>query len=152
MSTETPATKIVIVAGQEFSVPSDTTEKALRDHLAVTFPDVASATVQKGTRTIEGVTYETIEFVKRAGTKGAANLAPLLAEIPPLRIGAPPASTRQLLADVKRGKCTFAEALDADLATILSHIPENRIRVSGATLCAQLDQLSPVAGDDASAW
>lgn len=147
-----PETKIVIVSGQEFSVPATATIDELRTHLASMFPEVASATVQKGTKTIDGIAYETIEFVKRAGTKGAANLAPLLAEIPPLRLSPPRTATIALLESLRAQSCTIVAALDADLPTILATMPESSLRISGATLCAQLDSLPPVAVDDEVAW
>jgi hypothetical protein len=62
--------KIVIVSGQEFRVPADADHEAIRNQLTASFPDVGTATIQKGTRTIDGIRYETIEFVKKAGTKG----------------------------------------------------------------------------------
>jgi hypothetical protein len=154
--TETPikstTEKIVIVGQESFRVPIDAAEKDLRDHLAAMFPDVANATVQKGTRTIENVIYDTIEFVKRAGTKGAADLIPLLAQIPALRLSPPRTAIATLLNRVSAGNCTIAEALDADLRCVITNLPESSLRVSGVTLCAQLDSLSPVAGDDVSAW
>jgi len=66
----TTTEKIVIVSGQEFRVPADTDNEAIRNQLKSNFPDVANATVQKGKREIDGVEYDTIEFVKKAGTKG----------------------------------------------------------------------------------
>ena len=56
MTTPQATTKIVIVAGQEFSVPADTPNEAIRTQLtSMGFADVASATIQTGTRTIDGV-------------------------------------------------------------------------------------------------
>jgi len=66
----TATDKIIIVSGQEFRVPATTDNEAIRTHLKPNFPDVGNATIQTGTRTIDGVAYETIEFVKKAGTKG----------------------------------------------------------------------------------
>jgi Fe2+ transport system protein FeoA len=63
----TPATKIVIVAGSRFSVPAETDNEAVRQQLlAMGFADVASATIKTGD---EGG-QATVEFVKKAGTKG----------------------------------------------------------------------------------
>lgn len=65
----TPATKIVIVSGQEFSVPLETDNEAIRKQLAgMGFADVASATIQTGKRQVDGQDVQTIEFVKKAGT------------------------------------------------------------------------------------
>lgn len=146
-----PTTKIVIVSGQEFSVPRDATEQDLRAHLATMFPDVTNATVQQGTKTIDGVTYDTIEFVKRAGTKGAADLTPLLPNIPALRVGGPSAATASLLDRVRCGDCTIAEALAGTMHQVIANLPTSQQRIAGATLCAQLDALSPTAGD-VTAW
>lgn len=64
-------TKIVIVAGQEFSVPASTDNEAIRAQLkSMGFADVASATIKTGKRTVGGVETATVEFVKQAGTKG----------------------------------------------------------------------------------
>lgn len=67
----TATDKIIIVSGQEFRVPADTDNEAIRTQLKANFPDVGNATIQTGKREIDGITYETIEFVKKAGTKGA---------------------------------------------------------------------------------
>jgi len=150
--TVTPPTKIVIVSGQEFSVPATATIDELRQHLAPMFPDVTTATPTHGKKTIDGVEYVTIEFVKRAGTKGASELVPLLATIPALRLSPPRSAVLDLLSRVRNGTCTIAEALDADLAASIAALPESSLRISGATLCAQLDSLSPVAAADAAAW
>lgn len=64
-------TKIIIVSGQEFSVPAETDNEAVREQLKqMGFTDVATATLTKGKRLIDGVEIETVEFVKKAGTKG----------------------------------------------------------------------------------
>jgi hypothetical protein len=153
MTTATPTTKIVIVSGQEFSVPADTSEKDLRDHLAATFPDVATATVQKGTKTIDGVTYQTIEFVKKAGTKGAsgAELAALLAQVRPQRLGAPPDATVALITRVIGGQLTIDAALTQDALAALAAMPAQPQK-NGGTLCSQLDIITPVAAAGADVW
>jgi hypothetical protein len=157
MSDPTPATKIVIVSGQEFSVPADTDVEAIRSALKGDFPDIATATIQKGTREIAGVTYETVEFVKRAGTKGlgAGDLAQLLRLVPPT---APPASNtpsflaRQFLA----GQLTGQQAVDGGLPLVaeLDRVDSSyQTRGKEETLCKQLDALSPVAAPSApSGW
>ena len=155
MSTpQTATTKIVIVSGQEFSVPADTSIEDLRTHLAQTFPDVASATVQKGTKKLDGVTYETIEFVKKAGTKGAtgAELAALLLDIPRVRLGAPPAATAELIDRVRQGHAMIADAVDLSAAAAIAALPRRETHQNGGTLCAQCDTISPVAGATPSTW
>ena len=65
MTTGTALTKIVIVAGQEFSVPADTDNEAIRQQLlAQGFADVEEATIQAGKKTVDDLEYETIEFVR----------------------------------------------------------------------------------------
>ncbi len=66
----TATDKIIIVSGQEFRVPADTDNEAIRNQLRANFPDVGNATIQTGTKSIDGVEYQTVEFVKKAGTKG----------------------------------------------------------------------------------
>jgi hypothetical protein len=63
-------TKIIIVEGQRFSVPAETDIETVRQHLLPNFPGIAQASLQKGKETIDGAEVETIEFVKKAGTKG----------------------------------------------------------------------------------
>lgn len=157
MTTETkPTTKIVIVSGQEFSVPAESTVDELRAHLASMFPDVASATVQKGTKKLDGVTYETIEFVKKAGTKGAslsAQLAALLDEPLPIRIGGAESATAARLAQLRGGQLTIDEALNERLTAALKALPRQDGKTkNGGTLCSLLDALSPVAGATPSDW
>jgi hypothetical protein len=152
----TAATKIVIVAGQEFSVPSETDNEAIRSQLAgMGFADVASATIQKGKRKIGEEQCETIEFVKKAGTKGmdGAELAALLASVP--RASAPKrpetgpsyqqtALLRRLLA----GELPIGEALaHTDLPAALTachHVTWSK-STEGDQLCNRLDLLLPVA-------
>ena len=57
------AVKIVIVEGQEFTVQASIDNETIRHHLAASFPNVASAAIETGTRTIAGITYETVAFV-----------------------------------------------------------------------------------------
>lgn len=89
------AIKIVIVSGQSFSIPADTPDETVRQTLAPNFPEIATATIQKGTREVEGYgEVETVEFVKKAGTKGleGRDLAALLARVPAQAV---PATIRQ---------------------------------------------------------
>lgn len=161
----TPPTKIVIVSGQEFSVPLETDNEAIRTQLTgMGFADVASATIQKGKKTVEGVEYETIEFVKKAGTKGLdpSDLAELLAQLkvadlPALLPYGPTAEQSALLLDLTEGTLTFEAALEiaVELSAALEaccDVPSYQPK-EGKELCTALDGLSPVAARTAvSAW
>lgn len=157
-------TKIVIVAGQEFSVPASTDNEAIRQQLAgMGFADVAGASIQQGTRTLDGVLYPTVEFVKKAGVKGmdATGVAILLGGVPPakaqkrLRWGPNPRQAR-LLADLHAGRFTIAQALaqQDDLTATFRSLerPANTRKPEGVTLCTQLDTLAPDAASDVSGW
>lgn len=158
------ATKIVIVSGQEFIVPADTDNEAIRTQLSgMGFADVASATIQKGKRTVEGQELDTIEFVKKAGTKGlsGAELAQMLASLPPSTLPppityGPTAAQTALLMQLADGELTFADALDreADLAKALDACGEDSPTRSkkGAALCTTLDQLVAQPCAVAVAW
>ena len=154
--TTTATTKIVIASGQEFSVPAETDNEAIRQQLAgMGFADVASATIQKGTRDIDGQKVETIEFVKKAGTKGldgpelAALLATLPAEplAPPIVCG-PTAAQTELLMELVNGELTFADVLEQehDIAAALDACCEQPAtpRQKGVALCNQLSPLVAV--------
>lgn len=144
----TGTTKIVIVAGQEFSVPAETDNEQIRTQLlAMGFADVASATIQRGTR--DGV--DTIEFVKKAGTKGlgGADLVALLAAVPPARQAADPLSrtARVLLRELEAGTLTIGRALAEEsvlLAAIDDRIARRPLQTEGATLCTRVDALPAV--------
>lgn len=153
-ATTTATTKIVIVSGQEFSVPAETPEPEIRSHLAQTFPDVASAEIKRGTKQIDGVTYQTIEFVKRAGTKGAngADIAAVLGSILGLRLSPPPTAARHLLDRVRQGQATIAEALEGNVISTIEGLPESTQQIAGGTLCMSVDALPAVAASDPSAW
>ena len=135
-------------------MPATTTIDELRTHLASMFPEVASATVQKGTKEIEGVKYETIEFVKKAGTKGSmgAEVAGLLATIPALRLGGPPPAAAALLERISLGLATIDEALEGQALAALAALPQREHTRNGGTLCSQLDAIIPVAGAAPSVW
>lgn len=146
----TTGTKIVIVAGQEFSVPSDTDNEAIREQLKVQgFADVASATIQKGKKTVGEVEYETIEFVKKAGTKGmdGAGLAQLLGQVFASSHGD---RRPDLLMRLVSGQLTVAEAL-ADGAGPIQEALQcdedqvHELRSKGAQLCSAIDALPAVA-------
>lgn len=155
----TGTTKIVIVSGQEFSVPADTDNEAIRTQLSgMGFADVAAATIQKGKRTVDGQDVETIEFVKKAGTKGmeGADLVQLLARVPP---AAPPrrrSAGDELLTRLINGQLTIAEAL-ADNGDMIDNVlvacREYAPRQSqGALLCAKSDRIPAVPAAAASVW
>lgn len=65
-----PTMKIIKVDGQPFQVPVETDNEAVRAQLAGSYPMVSTATIQLGKETIDGVEYQTVEFVKKVGTKG----------------------------------------------------------------------------------
>lgn len=160
----TPATKIVIVSGQEFSVPLETDNEAIRKQLAgMGFADVASATIQTGKRQVDGQDVQTIEFVKKAGTKGldGADLVGLLAQLPaatlpPIRHYGPTAPQAALLAELADAELTFDQAhtLADELERALDACHEGPPSPSmkGATLCRTLDQLVAVASAAPVAW
>lgn len=157
-------TKIVIVAGQEFSVPAATDNEAIRTQLSgMGFTDVASATISKGTRDIDGQKVETIEFVKKAGTKGldGADLAALLSTLPAtalpsLQLYGPTPAQADLLYRLTSGELTFAEALalEQELTPALEACYQEAPyqRKEGAELCRTIDHLSPVAAAAPCAW
>lgn len=164
MTTTTATSKIVIVSGQEFSVPIDTDNEAIRQQLAgMGFADVAAATIQTGKRTVEGQELETIEFVKKAGTKGldgpalAALLATLPADaLPPPVLCGPTAEQAHLLDQLHNGQLTFAEALDQEetLTAALRACCEQPPSPSqkGVALCNQLSTLVAVPCAAPVAW
>lgn len=156
------ATKIVIVAGQEFGVPAETDNEQIRRQLvSMGFTDAAGATIQKGTR--EGV--DTIEFVKKAGTKGlyGVALARLLATVPPAdaprMVAGLSASQRRLLGQLLAGDLRLDQALTLgpDIREILDVLTDGardgtRRSSTGARLCAHVDSLPAVAATAPSAW
>lgn len=158
------ATKIVIVSGQEFSVPASTDNEAIRTQLSgMGFSDVAGATIQMGKRTVDGQEVQTIEFVKKAGTKGldGAGLATLLATIAPTTLPrptayGPDAGQSQLLMQLWDGELTITDAMDhvAELTKALDACYEQPPEKStkGVALCHTLDQLVAVACAAPVAW
>jgi len=160
----TPATKIVIVSGQEFSVPAATDNEAIRTQLSgMGFADVASATIQTGKRTVDGQEVQTIEFVKKAGTKGmdGAELAQLLEAVPPatlptVRSYGPTAQQAALLDELSEAELTFDQALamgdELERALDTCHEGPPTPSTKGANLCRTLDQLVAVASVAPVAW
>jgi len=157
-------TKIVIFNGQEFMVPFDADNEAIRGQLSTMgFSDVAAATIQKGTRTIEGQEVETIEFVKKAGTKGldGPDLAALLGQIPsstlpPTRRYGPTSEQAELLTQLTEAELTFDQALSLgdtlEQALDACHEGPPTPSQKGATLCRTLDQLVSVASAAPVGW
>lgn len=161
--TTSQATKIVIVSGQEYSVPIETDNEAIRQQLAgMGFADVAAATIQTGKRTVDGQEIQTIEFVKKAGAKGLDGpaLAALLGQIspstlPPIRMYGPTAPQASLLVELSDGELTFEQAITMpDLDAALDACGEEPPTPSqkGAALCRTLDQLIAVASAAPVAW
>jgi hypothetical protein len=155
------ATKIVIVAGQEFSVPAETDNEAIRSQLAgMGFADVASATIQKGKRKVGDEELETIEFVKKAGTKGlsGAELAALLVTVPPK--GAPTFERariegQQLVQRLAAATLTIGDALahQEPLQEALQQVEHHgRVRTEGEALCAACEHLPAVAVPAPFGW
>ena len=152
----TPSTKVVIVAGERFSVPAETDNEAIRQQLlSMGFADVASATVKQG-KDADGT--PTIEFVKQAGTKGAlspAALAVVLRRTPVAPI-VTPSSYRYLLARLVAGDLTCTDVLTLPVTDAL-HATANEAEMMKPTtqedsLCTRLDQLSAIADAAPSAW
>lgn len=142
---------IVIVSGQEFSVPAGTDVEAIRQQLTGTFPDVATASVNKGSKTISGVHYDTIEFQKRAGTKGS-DLADALGSVPAERVTRGPVLPAHISA-LLRGQMAFGEAIgfeDNALQVVIASIGDStrtRQQSQGEALCHTLDTLDAIAAD-----
>jgi hypothetical protein len=165
MTTTTAETKIVIVAGQEFSVPAATDNEAIRGQLtSMGFADVASAEIKLGTKKVGEETYQTVEFIKKAGTKGlgGAELARLMEQIPIARLPAAPLSgpdraQAALLRSVMEGGLTIDAALDMgttlDAALDACQPSFSTPSTEGAQLCSRLDTLPAVAAPAApSGW
>lgn len=154
MSETAPTTKIVIVAGQQFSVPGDTDNETVRQQLlGMGFADVANAEIKKS-KTAEGV--ETVEFVKKAGTKGltGADLAARLRHIAPAPLP-PEHSAAKLRFQLFGERLTFEEAVaeDAALNALRATATVTAVQtIRGGQLCQQLDALPAVASRDALTW
>lgn len=144
MAPTTAQHRIVIVEGQEFSVPVETTTEQIRSHLATNFPNVASASVQYGKRVIDGIEHQTVEFVKKAGTKGldGNELAALLAGVPAAQVTLQ--QHEAVIDQLLFGQLTFEEALHPSVAHAVDAVLAFDIH-PGATVCRLLDTLAPVA-------
>jgi hypothetical protein len=63
--------KLVIVEGQTFVVDATIDNETIREHLIRQgFANLAGAEIRTGARQHQGQTVPTIDFIKRAGTKG----------------------------------------------------------------------------------
>lgn len=152
MTTDAPTTKIAIVSGKEFQVALEIDNETIRQHLAKDFPDVASATIKTGSRKIGDQTYETVEFVKKAGTKGmdGAELGDVLRRVPRKDIDTRPATPdMDLVRRLCHGGMTIAEvhATRDDLFAALYNAIETPSSGSkeGERLCSKLESIPAVA-------
>lgn len=155
----TATTKIIIVAGQEFQVDLSADNEAIRAQLTSQgFADVAAATIQKGTTERDGTVYETVEFVKKAGTKGlgGAELAALLTKVPQAKLPVRVLYGNALLTRLVNNQLTIAEALAAedalDTALLACHESYSPRNSKGAQLCEPCDRLPAVAAAAPCAW
>ena len=63
--------KLVIVEGQTFVVDATIDNETIREHLIRQgFANLAGAEIRTGARQHQGQTVPTVDFIKRAGTKG----------------------------------------------------------------------------------
>ncbi|MFV9506902.1 MAG: hypothetical protein AB4911_20310 [Oscillochloridaceae bacterium umkhey_bin13] len=63
--------KLVLVEGQTFVVDATIDNETIREHLIRQgFANLAGAEIRTGTRQHQGQTVPTVDFIKRAGTKG----------------------------------------------------------------------------------
>lgn len=152
--------KLVIVAGQEWSVPTNTPNDEIKQQLsAMGFTDVANSKVKPGTREVNGVEIPTVEFVKEGGTKGLGGkqLLALLSTVPraPLQAERLTAEQRQLLQALQNETLTIEQAWQGRFALnklfgtiIRSEMHPNQ---EGDRLCARIAVLDAVPAD-VSAW
>ena len=145
----TPATKLVLFEGHEFEVEATASDQEILDTLAREFPGVRGAEVRHGTRTRDGRTYATVEFVKRVGTKGSAgepDLVAALRPVPAVDWRPTPAQClhRRTFLALTGGELTFDQAMMLDWPAV---VQAQRLAIpGGAELCARMTQLTPVAG------
>jgi hypothetical protein len=138
------AIKIVIVAGNQFSVPRETATEVVRQQLlGMGFADVASAEAKEG-KSADGT--PTLEFVKRAGTKGldGADLADLLRQVPPAPATLASLDAAAVAARLLDEALTWGEALEQDAAGALDIVTE------GGRLCTRLTL--PAVAAPVAAW
>lgn len=66
-----PNEKLVIVEGQRFLVAASIDNETIRQHLIRQgFANLAGAEIRSGTAQHDGRTFATVDFIKKAGTKG----------------------------------------------------------------------------------
>ena len=151
-------TKIIIIDGNEFQVAADTDNEAIRAQLAQSFPMAQSATIQTGTRTLDGVEYQTVEFVKKVGTKGnnGAAIRAALASVSAQwdAHATLPTQIRALLA----GELLISACCDPHLAHLLdavivdAHNPSRRHAHGGFVCVRSLASLPAVADASRAVW
>ena len=158
-----PTTRVVIVEGQQFSVPYATPIEAIRQQLVqMGFANVASAKAVEGTVDVEGQLLPSVEFVKQAGTKGLDTIAALVAAIvalPPVIVARPAlvgpnAAEVALIAQLLDGGFTI-EQLAEPTMTPLDHAL-NAVYCTPQRFAKEqpcLDVLcGPVAASDRCVW
>lgn len=105
----------------------------------------------RGKETRDGVTYTTVEFVKKAGTKGLTGgaLAATLARVPELPRSDPFGgdAIARLLSDAE----TFAEAATDVFEHTVAPLLTGQYQQPGDALCHAVDAL-PAAAPLPSAW
>jgi hypothetical protein len=146
------AIKIVIVAGNQFSVPLATATEAVRQQLlGMGFADVASAEAKEG-KSADGT--PTLEFIKKAGTKGldGAELAALLRQVPPVPVNRASLDAVTIAARLLDEALTWGEALEQDAAGALDIVAGSNegCATEGGRLCARL--ALPAAAAPVAAW
>lgn len=138
--------KIVKVGAQEYSVPADTENEALRTTLAPNFPEVASATISISSREVEGYgVVEVVEFVKKAGTKGlTTSLLRALDGVQPFPV---PTQLSPLLTRLLAGEMEVQEVLvQLEALQVELHALEAAQETQqGVRLCHALDNIPAVA-------
>lgn len=144
--------KVVIVAGNRFSVPRETATEAVRQQLlGMGFADVASAEAKEGKDT-DGT--PTLEFIKKAGTKGleGAELAALLRQVPPAPVNRADLDAAAIAARLVDEELTWAEALELDAAGALDIVANANEGCSteGGRLCTRLSL--PAVVTPVAAW
>lgn len=148
-----PTTKIVIVAGQRFPVATEADNEAIRAQLVSQgFADVQNAEIKLGKDKETG--QQTVEFVKKAGTKGLAPsaLVERLRRVPVAHTPITIINDMQLVNKLLDERLTFEEAVEDDrLQNALRNLSAY-VEPKGARLCRSLDALSPVADRAPHGW
>lgn len=147
------ADTVVIVAGQRFApgVASDV-ETVRQQLVGMGFADVATAEA-KLAKDADGT--PTLEFIKKAGTKGltGADLAARLRRVPPIAAAPDVREAARVVTDLLGGRLTFAEAVTDDLALdALQTLAATTSTAQGGSLCRALDALPASASRVRRAW